>query len=65
MLEPGFTKTENTTMTIPWVFKRSNDSVRLRAFASHLNGYVFKGETFGAKPSSKIHIIIGDNGNYN
>ena len=65
MLDPGSNRTEDTTFTIPWVFKRSNDSVRLRAFVWHVNGSVFKGEIFGAKQSSKIHIIISDNGNYN
>jgi hypothetical protein len=64
VLEPGSTRTEDTTLTTPWVFKRSNDSVRLRAFVRNLNGSVFKGEIFGAKQSSKIHIIISDNGNY-
>ena len=65
MLEPGSTRIEDTAFTIPWVFKRSNDSVRLRAFVWNVNGTVFKGEIFGAKQSSKIHIIISDNGNYN
>ena len=63
MLEPGFRRKENTTFTIPWVFKRSNDSKRLHAFVGHVNGSVFKGENFGAKEQSTIHITISDNGN--
>ena len=62
-LEPGSTRTEDTTLTIPWVFKRSNDSVRLRAFVRNLNESVFKGQIFGVKQSPKLHIIISDNGN--
>ena len=63
VLEPGSRRTEDTTLTIPWVFKRSNDSVRLRAFVRNLNESVFKGQIFGVKHSPKLHIIISDNGN--
>ena len=63
-LEPGHKRKEETTFTIPWVLKRSNDSKRLHAFVGSRSGLVFKGELFGAKEGSEIHVIVNDKGKY-
>jgi hypothetical protein len=61
-LETGNKRKETTTFTIPWVFKNSKDKPRLHAYAGTTNGSVFKGENFGAKEGSKIHVTINSHG---
>ena len=59
---PGQTRTVQTALHIPWVFKRSNDSKRLMSYLGHMHGLVFKGETFNVTNDTENHVIIGDQG---
>ena len=61
--QPGYKTNKPTTFTIPWVFKRANDTKRLFAFVGDRKGVVFKGNRFGAKSNAEVHVIISDNGN--
>ena len=58
----GQTRTERTTLNIPWVFKRSNDSKRLEAYLGNMHDLVFKGATFNVKNESENHVAISDQG---
>ena len=60
---PGYTRKEETTARIPWVFKKSNDTLRLFAFVGENYTDVFKGLLLGVKENHEIHISISDNGN--
>ena len=60
---PGYTRKEETTARIPWVFKKSNDTLRLFAFVGQNSTDVFKGLLWGVKENHEIHISISDNGN--
>ena len=62
---PGYTRKEETTARIPWVFKKSNDTTRLFAFVGQNSTLVFKGLLFGVKENYQMHISISDNGNFN
>ena len=62
---PGYTRKEETTARIPWVFKKSNDTLRLFAFVGQKSTDVFKGLLFDVKENCEMHISISDNGNFN
>ena len=59
---PGQTRTAKTTLHIPWVFKRSNDSKRLMSYLGYRHGFVFKGESFDVKNDTDNHVVISDQG---
>ena len=58
----GYKRTEHALSTVPWVFKRTNDSKRLFAYAGPINGSVFRAEDFGARNNLELHVTISDNG---
>ena len=61
----GHPRKEETTLNIPWVFKRSNDSKRLLAFLGDMHEYIFKGETFNTTNSSmEYNVLISDHGKF-
>ena len=62
-LEKGYRRKELTSLSIPWVFKRSSDGMRLQVFIGESNGSIFKGENFLATEDSLIHVTVNENGN--
>ena len=63
-LEKGFRRKEITTASIPWVFKRSDDEERLPIYVESSMSWSFKGENFGARAGSTIHVTVNENGMY-
>ena len=61
----GHQRKEETTLNIPWVFKRSNDSKRLLAFLGDMHEFIFKGLTFNTtNPSTEYNVLISDHGKF-
>ena len=58
----GQTRKEETTLHIPWVFKRSKDGKRVQSYFGAMNGLVFKGLTFNVTNTSDNHVVISDQG---
>ena len=58
----GQIREKETTLQIPWVFKRSSDGKRLRSYLGYKYGSVFKGETFNVINDKENHVVISDQG---
>ena len=58
----GIRRKEITSVSIPWVFKKSHEEKRLPVFVGSISALSFKGGNFDVKEGSTIHVTINDNG---
>ena len=54
----------DTFLTKPWVFKKTNNGLRLYAHAHGKSNMTFEGAAYGVAKNSNIHVIIGTQGKF-
>ena len=61
-LKSGSRRKEITSISIPWVIKRSHEETRLPLFVGSLSALSFRGGNVDAKEGSTIHVTTNENG---